>query len=199
MNVAIVCFDGVDELDAIGPYRVFAGAADLGEDVAVSLVTVEPAAQVTSSHGIRLGVDGTLAAAEPDLVVVPGGGWNARGAQSAWAEAERGVIPEAIAALHHDGVPLAAVCTGTMLLAAAGLVAGRPATTHAGAIDDLREAGAEVVDARVVDDGDVVTAGGVSSGIDLALYVLEREFGESVATSVARNIEYERRDEAYEH
>ena len=198
MNVAIVCFDGVDELDAIGPFRVFAGAAAAGAPVTVALVTVEPTDRITTSNGLRLGIDGTLADADPDLVVVPGGGWNARSESSAWAEAERGTIPDAIVELHREGVPLAAVCTGTMLLARAGLVEGRPATTHAGAIDDLEESGAVVVDARVVDDGDVVTAGGVSSGIDLALHVVAREFGDAVATSVAESIEYERRGAVYE-
>jgi transcriptional regulator GlxA family with amidase domain len=82
-----------------------------------------------------------------------------------------------------------------MLLAEAGVTDGRRAVTHAGAIDELRDSGAEVVDARVVDDGDLLSAGGVTSGIDLALYVVEREFGREVADRVATVIEYERRYE----
>jgi transcriptional regulator GlxA family with amidase domain len=84
-----------------------------------------------------------------------------------------------------------------MLLARAGLLDGRPAVTHAGATDDLRATAAEVVDARVVDDGDVLTAGGVTSGLDLAHYVVEREFGADVAAAVATEMEYERRGDVY--
>jgi transcriptional regulator GlxA family with amidase domain len=197
VQVAIIVFDGVDELDAVGPYRVFAGAAGAGADVSVSLVTVEAADRVTTSNGLTIRTDGTLDAFEPDLVIVPGGGWSSRADESAWTEARRGVIPvpDAVAALHGDGVTVAGVCTGGMLLAEAGLTDGRPAVTHAGAIDDLRETGAEVVDARVVDDGDLLTAGGVTAGLDLALQVVEREFGVEIADAVATNIEYERRGE----
>jgi len=83
-----------------------------------------------------------------------------------------------------------------MLLAEAGVTDGRRAVTHASAIDELRESGAAVVDTRVVDDGDLLTAGGVTSGIDLALYLVEQEFGEEIADDrVATVIEYERRYE----
>jgi len=129
----------------------------------------------------------------PDIVVVPGGGWNDRDAPGAWTEAERGAIPAALADLHDAGTTIAAVCTGGMLLARAGLLDGRPAVTHAGALDDLRETGAEVVDARYVDDGDVLTAGGITSGLDLALHLIERLAGAETADAVATHMEYERR------
>jgi transcriptional regulator GlxA family with amidase domain len=81
-----------------------------------------------------------------------------------------------------------------MILAAAGLLRGRPAVTHHAALDDLRETGAEVhPEARVVDDGDVLTAGGVTSALDLALHVVERERGPEAAAAAARRIEYEPR------
>ena len=85
-----------------------------------------------------------------------------------------------------------------MLLAHAGLTDRRPAVTHRGALDDLRDSGAEVVEARVVDDGDLVTAGGITAGIDLALHLVEREIGPDVAERVATNMEYEPRGEVYE-
>jgi len=84
-----------------------------------------------------------------------------------------------------------------MILAAAGVLDDRPATTHHGAIDDLRETAANVVDARVTDDGDVLTAGGVTSGLDLALWLVERDLGTDIAETVAREMEYERRGEVY--
>ncbi|EMA57183.1 DJ-1/PfpI family protein [Halorubrum lipolyticum] len=215
MNVDILLYDGFDELDAVGPYEVFDyalgyaaeaagdGAGDDAESAErpgrVRYVTLDERDRVTASHGTRVGVDGVLPEPDgdeaPDLLVVPGGGWTARDeAASAWAEAQKGDVPRALGEYHAAGVRTAAVCTGAMLLAAAGVTGGRRAVTHASAIDELRESGATVVDARVVDDGDLLTAGGVTSGIDLALYLVEREFGAGLADRVATVIEYERRD-----
>lgn len=201
-QIAIVVYEGFDELDAVAPYEVLSNAADRGCDLAVSLRTLEPRDEITASHGLRIGTDGLLADADPDLVLVPGGGWNDRADASAWAEAQRGDLPDAIADLHEQGVELAAVCTGGMLLAEAGVLDGRPAVTHASALDDLRETDArtdaEIVDARVVDDGDVLTAGGVTSGLDLALHLVARLCGEDVAEVVATTIEYEPWGDVYE-
>lgn len=197
MEVAVLVFDGFDELDAIGPYEVLTNAAKLGADLRVRILTPRPAEEVTGSHGLRIRPDGALGDARPDLVVVPGGGWNDRAEQGAWAEARRGELPQAIARLHDGEATVASVCTGGMLLSAAGLTEGRPATTHQGALEELRESGAEVVEARVVDDGDLVTAGGVTSGIDLALWIVEREWGKEVSDKLAAEIEYERRGDVY--
>src|SRR5688572_975686 len=178
MRMAVVVFDGFDELDAIGPLEVLRNAATMGGvDLEVELAALDGAAEVTGSHGLRVRPDGPLDPGRVDLLVVPGGGWIDRGAQGAWAEAGRGELPAAIAAAHQAGAVVATVCTGAMLATAAGLTRGRPAVTHHGAIEELRAAGAEVVEARVVDDGDLVTAGGVTSGIDLALWLVERHFG----------------------
>ncbi|USZ69415.1 DJ-1/PfpI family protein [Halorussus salilacus] len=192
-EIAVIVYDGFDELDAVGPYEVLSAAAESGCDLDVSLRTLDPAEQVTAAHGLRIAVDGTLDEADPDVVVVPGGGWNDRADASAWAEAKKGDLPDALADLHERGVELAAVCTGGMLLARAGVLEGRPAVTHASAVGDLRETDAEVVDARVVDDGDVLTAGGVTSGLDLALRLVERLCGADTAEEMATRIEYERR------
>jgi transcriptional regulator GlxA family with amidase domain len=137
-----------------------------------------------------VGVDGTLGT--PDLLVVPGGGWNAGDDRpGARREAERGAIPEAVGHLVDDGVTVASVCTGGMLLAEAGVLDGRPAVTHASALEDLRATAADVVDARVVDDGDVLTAGGITSGLDLALHLVRRFCGSDVAERVATELEYD--------
>jgi transcriptional regulator GlxA family with amidase domain len=197
MRVAIVLFDGFDNLDAIGPFEVFNHARSLGADVEIGLHTLSPQDVVTSSHGLRVQPDGVLPD-DPDLVVVPGGGWGVRAEEGAWGEAQRGDIPEELSSLHADGGTIAGVCTGGMLLASAGLTDGTPAVTHRDALDDLRDTAAEVVDARVVDAGDIVTAGGVTSGIDLALHLVEREFGQDVATRVATVMEYEPRGQVYE-
>lgn len=199
--IAILLYDGFDELDAVAPYEVFRTAAALGADLSARLVTLDDRETVTASHGLRVGVDGTLdpESDRPDVLVVPGGGWNNRSEAGAWAEAEKGVVPEAVATFHEAGTTVASVCTGGMLLARAGLTDGRPAVTHASAVDDLRESGADVVDARVVDDGDVLTAGGVTSGLDLALHLVERFADADVAERVATEIEYERRFDVYEN
>jgi len=197
MEIAIVIYDGFDELDAIGPYEVFQNAAGAGADCTTSLRTTGAADTVEASHGLRVEPDGRLADADPDLLVVPGGGWNDRGEAGAWAEAERGAIPDAVAAAHEAGATVAGVCTGGMLLARAGVTDGRPAVTHGGALDDLRATPADVVEARVVDDGDVLTAGGVTSGLDLAFHVVEREFGADVAQAVRTEMEYESRGTVY--
>ena len=211
MNVDVLLYDGFDELDAIGPYEVFEYALEFAAEGPGSpvetdaeparrlrYVTVEDRDRVTASHGTRVGVDAVLpepdAGDAPDLLVVPGGGWTGRDeTASAWAEAERGAIPDALADYHAAGVRIASVCTGSMLLATAGVTEGRRAVTHASALEELRDSGATVVDARVVDDGDLLTAGGVTSGLDLALYIVEREFGGAIADRVATVIEYDRR------
>jgi transcriptional regulator GlxA family with amidase domain len=197
-TVAILVYDGFDELDGVGPFEAFGMAADAGAHFETSLVTLDERERITASHGLRIEPDGRLAVDDPpDLVVVPGGGWNDRREQGAWAEAERGAIPDALARAHDAGATLAAVCTGGMLLARAGLLDGRPAVTHSGALDDLRATEARVVDARVVDDGDVVTAGGITSGLDLALHLIERFADRETAEGVAEGLEYERRGERW--
>lgn len=197
MDIDILLFDGFDELDAIGPYEVFQNASRAGASLKVTLTTLHPTELVRASHGLRVEPDKQFSVASSDLVLVPGGGWNDRGAAGAWAEAERGDLPAAVARSHEAGSIVASVCTGGMLLARAGLTEGRPATTHAGALSDLETSGAELVDARVVDDGTILTAGGVTAGLDLAFHLVEREFGIEVATSVSTTMEYERRGPVY--
>jgi transcriptional regulator GlxA family with amidase domain len=190
MEGAIVVYDGFDDLDALGPHEVFSHAAKQGADIDVSLYTLDGQTAVETSHGLTIETAGELPES-PDMLLVPGGGWSTEKSASARGEAERGDLPAAIADRYERGALLASVCTGGMLLATAGLTDGRPATTHHSALDDLADAGAAVVEARVVDDGDIVTAGGITSGIDLALYLLDREFGTDIAESVGATMEYE--------
>ncbi len=204
-HAAVLVYEGFEPLDAVGPYEVLSvGAdrlggsdssttADVDSDFEVSLCTADMAEHVTSAYGMTVESHGSVAKLDPDLLVAPGGGWNDRAETGTWAEAERGVVPDLLAERAAAGTTVAGVCTGGMLLERAGLLEGRPAVTHAGALDDLRETGTEVVEARVVDAGDVLTCGGVTSGLDLALYLLEREYDPDLATAVARTVEHERR------
>ncbi|WP_435116852.1 DJ-1/PfpI family protein [Halolamina sp. C58] len=194
-RIDVLLYDGFDELDAVGPFEVFQNAARAGADCTVSLVTHEPRERVVASHGLDVGVDGTLADPTaddaPDLLVIPGGGWSG-GEGGVRREYDDGDLPAAILDHHTGGATIASVCTGAMLLERAGVLGDGPAITHQSAVEDLRDTGVEVADARVVDTGQVVTAGGVTSGIDLALHLVEREFGAEIATSVATTLEYER-------
>lgn len=191
MDVAILIFDGFDELDAIGPFEVFQHASRHDKDLSTRLVTTDPVEMVEAQNGLRIEPDDVLGASEPDLVVVPGGGWYDGGA-GVRTEYDRGTIPDALVGLADDGVRIASVCTGALLLSKAGLLEGRPATTHHTALEDLRERGADVRETRFVDDGDVLTSGGITAGFDLALHLVEQECGPDVASTVARELEYER-------
>ena len=193
MRTEILLYDGFDDLDAFGPFEVLSGA---GLDT--RFVTLEPRDSVATSHGARVIPDGVLG--DPDLVLVPGGGWSDGNAAGARAEADRGDIPAALARRHAAGGRVGSVCTGAMLLAAAGLLSGRPATTHHSALDDLRAAGADVRAAeRVVDDGDIVTAAGVTSGIDLALHLVSEALGDRAAAAAAHEIEWHREPKGVRH
>jgi transcriptional regulator GlxA family with amidase domain len=192
MRCEVLLFDGFDELDALAPWEVLSSFVDVRDDLDAALVGLDGATAVRAAHGTLVTPHRALSD-EVDVLVVPGGGWNDRAEDGAWAQARLGAIPRAIRERHERGALVASVCTGAMLLAAAGLVEGRHAITHHGAIADLEAAGAHVVRARVVDDGDIVTAGGVTSGLDLALHLAERLFGSDAALAAERELEYERR------
>ena len=191
MQIDILIFDGFDDLDALGPNELLRHAERAGAPFEVALVTLDGADRVLSGVGTTLIPDRQLAE-RPDLVLVPGGGLLDGSPTGVLAEIERGAIPAALARLHADGVAIASVCTGALLLGAAGLLAGRPATTNRLALDRLRETGAEVIDERVVDDGDILTSQGVTAGMDLALWLVERERGAEFAGALASGVEYER-------
>lgn len=194
MRIDILLFDGFDELDAIAPYEFLRRANEFGAGFEVQLATVEPMDEVTAFYGLRVRPNSVLDAGHPpDVIVVPGGGWNHRGLHGARAEADRGVIPTALATAHRAGAILAGVCTGAMLIATAGLARERPMTTHHLAHDDLRALGAQLIAARVVDDDNLITAGGVTSGLDLASWLTERFAGPTIASAVEARLEYERR------
>jgi transcriptional regulator GlxA family with amidase domain len=191
MQIDILIFDGFDDLDALGPNELLRHAARAGAPFDVALVTLDGAERVATALGTTLIPERPLGE-RPDLVLVPGGGLLDGAPTGVLAEIERGAIPAALAQRHADGAAIGSVCTGALLLGAAGLLAGRPATTNRLALERLRETGAEVIDERVVDDGDIVTAQGVTAGMDLALWLVERERGRDFADALARGVEYER-------
>ncbi|WP_144122566.1 DJ-1/PfpI family protein [Catellatospora sichuanensis] len=185
MRIEMVVFDGFDELDVFGPFEVLSMAG-----LTVELVTADQAGSVTSMRGVSLHVPTVLGRA--DGVIVPGGGWLNRAPEGAWAQAQRGGLTARLAALAPSTRWMASVCTGGLLLAAAGVLTGRPATTNSGAYDELRAYGVDVVAERVVDAGDRITAGALTAGLDLGLWITERELGTATADRVAAVIGYPR-------
>ena len=182
----VLVFDGFDDLDAVAPLEVLAAA---GFPARVVRPPSHPAT-VRSAHGLSIDVPDSVSA-DAELVVVPGGGWLDGSAAGVCAQCD-GDLPQLLAELHSGGAVLASVCTGAMLLSAAGLLSGRPAVTNRLALDDLAAAGADVRrDARVVDDGSILTAGGPAAGIDLALRLVERFLGEEAGRRAARRLEHE--------
>ena len=189
MNIEIIVFDGFDELDAIAPFEVLRHAADQGAPFAVSLVGADGPGDIQAANGLAVRVEAGIG--HPDAVVVPGGGWLDRQGPGAFAQAHDGRLPARLGELAGSLRWTASVCTGAMLLAEAGLLNGRTATTNRGAHDQLRAAGTTVRDERVVDDGNVVTAGGPSCGIDLGLWLTEKEAGAEIAARTASVIQYD--------
>jgi transcriptional regulator GlxA family with amidase domain len=194
MRIEIVVFDGFDEMDALGPYEICANAAEAASHWEVRLVGAAGGGVVTGAHGLRVLTDFGLAEhGQPGAIVVPGGGWGDRAAAGAWHEAQEGNLTRDLAELAPGCQWVASVCTGAMLLASAGLTKGRPATTHHVAIEELRATGADVREGvRYVDDGDLLTSAGVTAGLDLACWIVERELGPDAAAAVTREMAYVR-------
>lgn len=189
----VLIFDGFEELDALG---IYAPLAIAGLDV--QLVSLRKQDAVTAAYGLKvIPLDTLRIDNKPSLLCVPGGGWLNRASQGAWAEAERGDVLRSIRDFHAAGVTLAAVCTGALLLAKAGLLKGRPATTNQQALDELKALGATVVRTRVVDDGDIITAGGITSSLDLALWLIERFCGAEESIKLSAYLDFERRGSAW--
>jgi transcriptional regulator GlxA family with amidase domain len=196
-NVGILIFDGVEVLDFAGPFEVFSrtrlqpGLEARRSDASAPfrVFTVARTTDViAATGGLRVVPDHAFAdAPRIDLLVVPGG----FGTRPLLEDRETlGWISRTAAAARR----VTSVCTGSLLYARAGLLRGRRATTHWGALDVLEslDAGVKVERAlRVVDDG-IITSAGVASGIDMAFYVVETLFGKTVADETARYIEYRR-------
>lgn len=203
MHAQIVLFDGFDPLDAIAPFEVLAaGSEEVGGDLDVELVSAEgPRPVVSGTRGMVLNATAQLDPAKPGYVIVPGASGPIDGDPDEVDTipvllarfGETAAIPLMQKAMADPDVTVATVCGGSLALAMAGLLAGRHAVTHHLGVDVLEATGVNVVHARVVDDGDLVTAGGVTSGLDLALHLLQRSYGSRVALAVESLFAYERR------
>jgi transcriptional regulator GlxA family with amidase domain len=187
-GINIAMFDGFDEIDVFGPFEILSSAG-----FSVQLVTAGPPGLVTSMRGLKVEVTAQLEASDGVIgVIVPGGGWLTRAPMGAWAEVQRGDLTARLVELDPHVRWLASVCTGGMVLAHAGLLRGRPATTNRGCFEDFRPHVGEVIDERVVDAGTRITSGALFSGVDLGLWIIERELGTATADRVAASTEYRR-------
>jgi cyclohexyl-isocyanide hydratase len=202
VNIGILLFDGADELDVIGPYRVFAAADDArrfvegAPEVRVHLVA-ERDRPVRFDKGLVAHPTATFDTCPPlDVLFVAGGGSESPDAGRRVQQKHGPTIAFIQKRAAEAGVT-ASVCTGAFLLAEAGLLDGRRANTHWRYRDELAELmkgrgeTIEIVPERVVDDGDVVTGGGVTSGIDLALALVERLCGAGVRRACELMLERE--------
>jgi putative intracellular protease/amidase len=181
MRIAIVLFERFTALDAVGPYQVLSLLPR-----AETVMVAEAAGPVGDDRG-SLTMTAAAALSEvpaPDIVVVPGG-------PGARAQLSDGPLHEWLRAADATSTWTTSVCTGSLILAAAGLLAGRRATTHWGATDRLAELGAHPVGERVVFDGKYVTAAGVSAGIDMGLTLAGTIAGDQVAQAIQLAIEYD--------
>jgi transcriptional regulator GlxA family with amidase domain len=184
-RIAIVLWDGVEELDFAGPYEVLtAWARGTERPVTVTALarSMEP---VTCSHGLRIIPDQTFdALGDVDLFVNPGGRVDPLLADEPYIARLRTMAA--------GGALMTSVCNGALVLQKAGLLDGRRAATHWGSYDRLEELGVEVDrEARWVDEGMVVTSAGVSAGIDMALHLVARLESEEMSAQVRRYIQYE--------
>jgi transcriptional regulator GlxA family with amidase domain len=190
-RIGIVLFDGVEELDAVGPWEVLAYWTKSHPEDGWEVLLLSPdGGPVTAAKGMVIGAHAAFAdAATLGVLLHPGGMGTRRLMRDpehlAWVRKQRQDVPL-----------MTSVCTGSLVYAAAGLLAGRPATTYWSAFDELVAADPSIEirpEDRYVDDGDVVTSAGVSAGIDMALHLVVRLAGPDRARQVRRGIQYDPR------
>ncbi|SDH80717.1 DJ-1/PfpI family protein [Roseospirillum parvum] len=180
MDIALLLFPGVTPLDAIGPFEI------LGRLPGARIRTVahQPGPMRTQGGSLALLADHALAdISHADLLLVPGG----PGADAAAADPQ---ITQWVARLHQTTQWTTSVCTGALILGGAGLLDGVPATTHWRAMDNLAHMGALPRTARMVEHGRIITAAGVSAGLDMALELAQRLAGREIAEAIQLALEY---------
>jgi transcriptional regulator GlxA family with amidase domain len=181
MNIAILLYDRFTALDAIGPYEVLSRLPG----ASLEFVAAESGPVTTDNGMLTIVAKQSLEeASAPEIVLVPGGPGEV-------AARAGGAVLEWLRAVDETSTWTTSVCTGSLILAAAGLLEGKRATSHWTALDELEGLGVEAVSERVVFDGKIVTAAGVSAGIDMALALAARVAGVPVAQAIQLGLEYD--------
>jgi putative intracellular protease/amidase len=181
MDIAILIYDRLTALDAVGPYEVLSRLPG----AKVTFVAEESGPKRTDTGQLALTADMTLTELEhPEVVVVPGG-------PGRRALMDDGPVHDWLRAADERSTWTTSVCTGSLVLAAAGLLDGKRATSHWLALEELRGLGVDVAPERTVFDGKYATAAGVSAGIDMALTLAARIAGDQVAQAIQLGIEYD--------
>ena len=185
--VGILLFDEVEVLDFAGPFEVCSGTRDPAGMPYVDVITIGPGPEVVCRGGLRVVPSHRVEDVPPlDALIVPGG----PGADER-SDVQDTILLPFIRARAASTAVVASVCTGAFLLGRAGVLDGRTATTHTDALPALRAEfpAVDVVRAKVVEGGTILTAAGVSSGIDLALHLLERWFGPEARARAAQGLD----------
>lgn len=181
MDIAVLLYDKFTATDCVGPYDVL----QLMPDTTVTFVGVEARPYRTDIGQMAIVADKAIAdMPNPDMVLIPGG----IGTGAAAGDAD---VVEWIRTANGTAEYMTSVCTGSILLGVAGLLDGLTATTHWGATDALERTGATYVAERFVDHGRILTAAGVSAGIDMALHLASRIHGDDIAKAIQLAIEYD--------
>jgi transcriptional regulator GlxA family with amidase domain len=188
-SIGIFVFDGAEELDWAGPWEVLAAWAQLHPEDGVTVFTVAPGTgPITAAKGLTMLPHHTWESApDIDVLIYPGG----IGTRSHIGDAAVGAWLRRVAA---GAEIVTSVCTGALVLADAGFLDGRPATTHWQYLDAMQDLGDDIEARpadRFVDDGDIITAAGVSAGIDMALHLIKRLHSPERAREVRRYIQYD--------
>ncbi|GIN87408.1 hypothetical protein J6TS2_37940 [Heyndrickxia sporothermodurans] len=200
MHVQIVLFDGFDLLDVIAPFEVFtAAAAYTNGEISIELVSAEGARMVTSGvNQLKLQTTSKIDLTHKGVIIIPG----ASGSLDDGPDSIPVILKQATEtelssflkeAMKIPDILVSTICGGSLILALDGLLDGRHAVTHHLGMELLNATNATAINARIVDDGDLISGGGVTSGLDLALYLIEREIGPRIAHAVEQLFEYERR------
>lgn len=184
ITIGILIFSQVEELDFVGPFEVLNYVNKIQPNSTKVLLVAETAEVICAFNGMKVIPDTTLGdCPDLDILVVPGG-------QGRFAAMQNIPIKEFIQKQMIAATYVTSVCTGAFLLAEAGLLAGKKATTYHTAFSELESYSVQVISSKVVQDGKIITAGGVSSGLELGFYLLKQLFGANLSQEVARKIEY---------
>ena len=184
LTVGVLLFPQVEELDFVGPFEILSYINKIRPESTKVLLIAESAEPVKAFNGMKIIPDVTKAACpQLDILVVPGG-------KGRYAAMKNTAIKEFIQQQAQKAKYITSVCTGAFLLAEAGLLKNKKATTYHTAFAELAAYSVDVLPQKVVRENNIITAAGVSSGIELGLYILREEFGAAVAQQAADNIEY---------